>query len=193
MAKFPDKEQLLDEVKSKREKWGPRPADIVPETALPGDESVWDYPRPPLVTTVPDRASVHLGGQVIAASDRALRILETAGAPTYFFSPEDVVQRHLRATDEISICEWKGAAVYFDIRIGDRCAAHAAFAYPDPLDDLGQGYARIAGWYSFYPGRVDSAYVGRERVRPQAGGVYAGWITGTVKGPIKGEPGTESW
>lgn len=193
MARLPDKMQLLKDVRDRRKKWGPRPTDIIPEIAGPGEESVWSYPRPPVVLAAADRASVEVGGQVIAASDRALRIVETAGAPVYFFPPEDVVERYFCRTDEISICEWKGAAVHFDIMVGDRHASQAAFTYPDPLDDLQRGYSRIAGWYGFYPARVDRACVGNEQARAQNGDVYAGWITDAIKGPVKGAPGTAHW
>ena len=104
----------------------------------------------------------------------------------------------LAETDAVSVCEWKGAAVYYDAvhrdsASGARRAEQAAFSYPDPLDDLGRGYARIAGWFGFYPGRVEACYVGEERVRPQPGGLYAGWVTKDIKGPVKGAPGTGHW
>ena len=190
---LPDKKALLRRVAAHRDKWGPRPADVAPEPAGPGEESVWDYPRPPEVRAAPAFARVVFAGKDIAASERALRIVETAGAPVYYFPPTDVDETVLKATDEISICEWKGAAVYYDIVANDRRVKNAAFAYPDPLDDLGQGYARIAGWCGFYPGRVDACYVGDEKVDPQPGEVYAGWVTSRIKGPIKGAPGTGHW
>jgi len=190
---LPSKESLLRRLAPARDKWGPRPAAAVPEPAGPGEESVWDYPRPPALRDAPARATVVFAGETLADSDRALRVVETAGAPVYYFPPEDVALDRLRETDLVSVCEWKGAAVYFDVVCGDRRAPRAAFSYPDPLDDLGRGFSRIAGWFGFYPGRVDACYVGGERVSPQPGSVYAGWMTRAVKGPVKGAPGTEHW
>jgi uncharacterized protein (DUF427 family) len=120
-------------------------------------------------------------------------MVETAGAPVYLFPPDDVRMDLLQANDHVTACEWKGAAVHFDLVMPDLQVRDAAFAYPDPLDDLGQGYGRIAGWIAFYPARVEACFVGDEQVRPQPGGYYAGWVTDAIKGPIKGDPGTEGW
>lgn len=176
-----------------RESWGPRPASVTPEPAGPGEESVWDYPRPPEVRDAPARARVLFAGETLADSTRALRIVETAGAPVYYFPPEDVARHMLEETGALSVCEWKGAAFYYDAVAGERRSRDAAFSYPDPLDDLGCGFDRIAGWFGFYPGRVDACYVGEETAAPQPGEVYAGWVTPDIKGPIKGAPGTQGW
>lgn len=190
---LPDRSALLRQVKPHRSSWSPRPAGVIPEPAGPGEESVWDYPRPPEVRPAPAAARVVVDGRDIAKSSRALRVCETAGAPVFYFPPEDVDESVLRATDQISVCEWKGAAVYFDLVSGARVARHAAFAYPDPFDDLAEGYGQIADCIGFYPGRVDACYVGEEKVRPQPGEVYAGWVTDAIKGPVKGAPGTGHW
>lgn len=137
--------------------------------------------------------SVVFAGQTVAQTDRGLRVCETAGAPVYYFPPDSVRDGVLRPTPGGSLCEWKGAAVYYDLVVGAQVSAEAAFAYPDPFDDLGMGYDRIAGWIAFYANRVDSAWLGDEQVRPQPSGFYAGWVTDRIKGPIKGEPGTGGW
>lgn len=189
----PSKESLLRRCAPARDKWGPRPPEITPEPAGPGEESVWDYPRPPQVRAAKARARVVFAGETLADSIRALRVVETAGAPVYYFPPQDVALDRLAETGAVSVCEWKGAAVYYDAVSGGDRAAQAAFSYPDPLDDLGCGFSRIAGWFGFYPGRVEACYVGEERVEPQPGGLYAGWVTKDIKGPVKGAPGTGRW
>ena len=188
------KDDLLKRLAPARNKWGggDRPE---PETARPDEESVWDYP-PSAPSCVPraDRARVVVAGSAVADSRAALRMVETAGAPVYYFPPRDVSVDFLRrVANSETLCEWKGAASHFDIVAGDKIARSAAFAYLDPLDDLGRDYARIAGWFAFYPARVDACYVGEEKVRPQPGGHYAGWVTNNIRGPIKGAPGTEHW
>ena len=193
MVKIPDRKWLLARVGPSRAAWrgSERPARIEP--AAEGEESVWEYPRPPELRAAMGPVRVEHGGQVIVHSTRALRVVETAGAPVYFVPPEDVIEGVLHETEYVTICEWKGAAVHYDLRLPGVRVEHAAFAYPDPLDDLDADMAKIAGWIAFYPARVDACFVGGEKVTPQPGGYYAGWVTSAIKGPIKGAPGTESW
>ena len=156
----------------------------------PGQESVWDYPRPPRMEPATRHVRIEFAGQVIAESDRAVRVLETAGAPTYYLPPEDVRLDLLRpVTGKTSYCEWKGTASYCDVVVGDRVAQRAAWTYPSPKAD----YAGLAGYLSFYPARVDEIRLDDEVVRPQPGRYYGGWVTTDIVGPFKGEAGTEGW
>lgn len=153
-------------------------------------ESVWDYPRPPAVVPSERLVKVEHGGTVVAESRRALRVLETAGAPVWYLPPEDVRMRLLRpAATRGTVCEWKGTAAHYDLIVGDRISRQVAWTYPDPHP----GYGAIAGYLAFYAARVESATVDGEQVRPQPGGFYGGWITDDVVGPFKGSPGTEGW
>lgn len=155
----------------------------------PGQESVWDYPRPPRVEPSTRHVRIEHAGTVIAESRRAIRVLETAGAPVWYLPPEDVRTELLEAAAGETVCEWKGTASYFHVRVGDELARRAAFTYRTPS----AGYEAIAGYIGFYASRVDRATVDGETVRPQPGGFYAGWITDEIVGPIKGEPGSEGW
>jgi uncharacterized protein (DUF427 family) len=164
-----------------------RPERVEPR---PGQESAWDYPRPPAVVASRRHVRVEHAGVVVADSHRALRVLETAGAPVWYLPPDDVRLDLLRpARGPETVCEWKGRASYFDLVVRDRVAPRAAwqYAHPEP------GYAAIAGCIAFYPGRIDAALVDGERAMPQAGGFYGGWVTPDVVGPFKGDPGTEGW
>ena len=165
------------------------PAGVVPIVPGPGQESVWEYPRPPRVEDVPDRIRVVVGGAVLADSTAARRVLETAGAPVYYLPPDDVDFERLRAVDRTTICEWKGAAAYLDYDDGERTTPSVAWRYADPKP----GFEGISGYVAFYASRVDEAWVGDERARPQPGGFYGGWVTSRIVGPIKGEPGSEGW
>ena len=193
MAELPDDPIFRARLKAHRESWkgARRPAKI--ERPGPDQESVWDYPRPPEVREARAPLKVVFGGEVIAETSRGLKVCETAGAPVYHFPLDDVRQEFLQPISGSTFCEWKGEAVYFDLVVGDKKSAQAAYCYPDPLDDLGQGFHRIAGGFVFYAGRVDEAWVGHERAAPQPGGYYAGWITSAITGPIKGVPGSEGW
>lgn len=194
MVDLPSKEDILRAAGPHRASWGPPPAGLQRATPGPGQESVWDFPRPPLVRPAPARIRVEWRGVTLAETDRALEVCETAGAPVPYIPPEDVATEHLQATDDYSICEWKGAAVYYDlVGPGGARVRHGAFTYPDPLTDLTEGYGQIAGWFGFYVGRVDACWLGDERVQPQPGGLYAGWVTSRLVGPIKGGPGSQGW
>jgi uncharacterized protein (DUF427 family) len=152
-------------------------------------ESVWDYPRPPRVEPSERHIRVVVDGIVVADSRRALRVLETSHPPGWYIPAEDVRMDLLRPTQRQTVCEFKGNASYFTIIAGGRHRADAAWTYPRPLP----GYEAIAGHVAFYPGRVDEAWLDDERVVPQAGDFYGGWISSDVTGPFKGGPGTRGW
>jgi uncharacterized protein (DUF427 family) len=148
---------------------------------LPGQESVWDYPRPPRLEPSARAVTVVLADGVVARSERALRVLETGSAPTYYLPEDDVATEYLRRTRGATWCGWKGRASYFDVVVGERRARRAAWAYLRPKP----AFADIAGWHSFYPGRVDACLLGDELVRAQPGGFYGGWVTDDIVGPFK--------
>ena len=126
---------------------------------------------------------------MIANTNRAIRVLETASPPTFYLPPNDVQINLLEVAAGNSLCEWKGQARYWSVVLPEREPIRsAAWSYEEPFD----GFERIAGYLSFYPGRLE-CYVGGERVAPQPGNLYGGWVTPEVVGPFKGGPGTESW
>ena len=155
----------------------------------PGQESVWDYPRPPRIEAVADRLRVVVDGITIADTTSGLRVLETAGAPVYYFPPADVRTDLLVVGPHTSFCEWKGSARYVSYVGPTRRIENVAWSYPTPAP----GYEAIAGYLAFYAGRVDEAWVGDERATPQPGGFYGGWVTSRIVGPIKGVPGSFGW
>ncbi len=155
----------------------------------PGQESVWDYPRPPRLEPVARRLRVVFNGVTIADTERGFRVLETSHPPTYYLPPEDVLMEHLRPAGSGSVCEWKGGAVYYDVVVGERVAPRAAWAYPAPTG----AFRPMRDHVAFYAGLLDGCYVDGERVTPQPGRFYGGWITRDIVGPFKGEPGTGGW
>ncbi len=155
----------------------------------PGQESVWDYPRPPRVADSTEHVQVVFNGVVIADTRRARRVLETSHPPVYYIPPQDVRMEYLATTPRTSYCEFKGAASYYTVSVGGKTAAHAAWYYPRPA----AGYAGIAGYVAFYPGRMDACTVDGEPVQAQPGDFYGGWITSNIVGPFKGGPGTMGW
>jgi uncharacterized protein (DUF427 family) len=156
----------------------------------PGQESVWDYPRPPAVVPSKRRVRIEHRGTTVADSTRAVRVLETAGAPVWYLPREDVRMDLLTlAPGKRTVCEWKGEATYFDLTVDGYPSPLAAWTYERPAP----GYEAIRGRIAFYAGRVDAATVDGETAVPQPGGFYGGWVTADVVGPFKGEPGTEGW
>jgi uncharacterized protein (DUF427 family) len=152
-------------------------------------ESVWDYPRPPRVEPCRRRVRVIHNGTVVADSTRALRVLETSSPPTIYVPPGDVALDHLSETATTTSCEWKGLARHRDVVVDGRAAPDAAWTYSDPKP----GYEELSGYIAFYASRVDECWMDEERVTPQPGSYYGGWITSDIEGPFKGEPGSEGW
>lgn len=146
-----------------------------------GQESVWDYPRPPRIVPETRRVEVRFGDELIADSLAAVRVLETASPPTFYLPPSDVILARLVPSGGRSMCEWKGMALDFDLEEGPESVA---WCYERTFPE----FASIAGWFSFYPAKLDCRVSG-EKVRPQPGGYYGGWITDEIVGPVKGEPG----
>lgn len=154
-----------------------------------GQESVWDYPRPPRVEPVGEHVVVRLGGEVIADTRDAVRVLETSHPPVYYLPRSAFPGGTLVPAAGSSFCEFKGDARYLTVRSGDATAERSAWFYPTPSP----GYEALVDRVALYPAAMDSCEVDGETVVPQAGGFYGGWITSRVVGPFKGEPGTAGW
>jgi len=183
--------EIDDHIRRARAQWfqpgRPGPASVEPPG--PDQESVWDYPRPPRLEDCPFPVRVELGGEIVAQTTRALRVLETSHPPSYYVPPDDVRWALMVRASGRSMCEWKGSAVYWTVRAGPRVAERAAWSYPDPFDD----FARVRDHVAFYCAAMDGCFVGGQRARPQPGGFYGGWVTDHVVGPFKGGPGTAGW
>lgn len=155
----------------------------------PGQESVWDYPRPPRLEDSTKHIEVIFGGVTIADTRRAKRVLETSHPPVYYIPPDDIKMEHLVPTVRVSYCEWKGQAAYYSVAVADKVAANSAWYYPDPTPP----FRSIRNFVAFYAQLMDACYVDGELVRPQPGAFYGGWITNDIVGPFKGEPDTMGW
>lgn len=163
-----------------------RPVPMQPE---PNQESVWDYPCLPRLEPTPKRLQIVFAGVMVADSTQAWRVLETSHPPVYYLPPGDVRCDLLVPSRKASFCEWKGQAAYWSVVVADRQAPDAVYGYPAPSAAFGA----IRGHFAIYAGAMDACYVDGERVTPQAGGFYGGWITRDIVGPFKGGPGTEGW
>jgi uncharacterized protein (DUF427 family) len=156
----------------------------------PGQESVWDYPRPPRLEPFSGHIRIIHHDQVILDTNQAFRILETSHPPTYYLPIKDFKEGVLVENRRSSFCEFKGKARYFDLISGDKRAVAAAWLYPNPMDDK---YLPIKDHLSVYAHLVDACYVNDEQVQAQEGDFYGGWITSNIVGPFKGGAGTWGW
>jgi len=154
----------------------------------PGQESVWDYPRPPRLEATSRRLLVMVGSTVVADTTRGYRVLETSHPPSYYLPPEDCHLALFTKAAGSSFCEWKGHAVYWDVTVDGHTIPSGAWSYPDPVPAFGA----IRDHLAFYPS-LFACHVDGERVQPQPGGFYGGWVTSKVVGPFKGSPGTQGW
>ena len=154
----------------------------------PGEESVWDYPRPPRLEHDSRDVFVSVGGVAIARSNRCIRVLETSTPPPIYVPMEDVCSDVLEPAASTSLCEWKGEATYWTVVTEERRIERAGWSYAEPFPE----FEPIRGWISFYPALVECT-LGGVRVAPQPGVFYGGWVTPEIVGPFKGEPGSESW
>ena len=165
-----------------------------PKSDVLAVESVWDYPRPPRLEVVPQRIRIVHAGKTIADTEgsgvSALRILETSHPPVYYLPRAAVAMKFLEASRaRQSFCEFKGLATYWSVAIPGHLSPDAAWSYEQPS----AAYAALRQCLAFYASRVDECWVGGERVVPQAGDFYGGWITSNLRGPFKGAAGTRHW
>ena len=152
-------------------------------------ESVWDYPRPPRLEHVPQEIRIVFAGTTIARTQTAWRVLETSHPPTYYLPRDSFTGCELLPAAGGSLCEWKGRARYWTIRVGASAAEQVAWSYPDPTEP----FAPIADHLALYCAAMDECFVGSERATPQPGGFYGGWVTSNLRGPFKGGPGSAGW
>ena len=163
-----------------------RPKRIAPGL---GQESVWDYPRPPRLEDSTNHIQVVFNGVVIAETRRAKRLLETSHPPVYYIPLEEVKQDYLTVTPNQTYCEWKGSASYYTVTVGDKSVPNAAWFYPNPTPS----FEAIKDYVAFYPGKMEGCYVNGEQVQSQPSDFYGGWVTSEIVGPFKGGTGTLGW
>ncbi|MDT0575895.1 DUF427 domain-containing protein [Croceicoccus sp. F390] len=160
-----------------------------PDPIEPGQISVWDLPRPAIAQPCPAHVIIEHVGQRIADTHASVRTLETSHPPSYYIPPADIAPGVLRQASGSSFCEWKGAAVYWDVVVGDIVLPRVGWSYPDPT----AAFAMLRDHVAFYAAPFDRCSVDGETVIAQPGGFYGGWITSKYAGPFKGVPGSQGW
>ena len=160
-----------------------------PDIAAPGQESVWSYPRPAIAEATPAHIVIVHRGHTVAETRAAIRTMETSHPPSYYIPRGHVAPGMLRRADGSSFCEWKGAASYWDVAVGDIVLPRVGWSYANPT----RAFAALRDHIAFYAAPFDCCRVDGEVVTPQPGNFYGGWITSRVAGPFKGVPGSQGW
>jgi uncharacterized protein (DUF427 family) len=160
-----------------------------PDPPGPGQESVWNFPRPAIAQPTDAWVRIEHRGQVVADSRAAVRTLETSHPPSYYIPLSDIAPGMLRRAEGTSFCEWKGVATYWDIAVERVLLPRVGWSYADPT----QGFATLRDHVAFYAAPFDRCSVDGATVTPQPGGFYGGWITSHVAGPFKGVSGSRWW
>ncbi|MGH1365386.1 MAG: DUF427 domain-containing protein [Calditrichia bacterium] len=155
----------------------------------PGQESVWDYPRPPRLEKFSKPIQIMFNGVEIVNTIRAFRVLETTHPPVYYLPPDDIQMGHLVKAPGQSWCEWKGRGRYYSVQVGEKVATSVGWYYSNPA----MAFKEIKDYVAFYAGPMERCTVDGEVVLPQPGDFYGGWITANIVGPFKGGPGSMGW
>ena len=160
-----------------------------PDPTLPGQESVWTYPRPAIAKPTKAHILIEHRGVTIADTRRAVRTLETSHPPSYYIPLEDIAVTLLKPASGGSYCEWKGSARYWDVLVEGGVLPRVGWSYRSPTP----AFASIRDHIAFYAAPFDRCSVDGDIVVPQPGGFYGGWITLNLTGPFKGVPGSMGW
>ena len=160
-----------------------------PDPVSPGQESVWDYPRPAIAEPTSAHVLIVHQGQRIVDSHNTVRTLETSHPPSFYIPKGDIAPGVLRQAASSSVCEWKGVATYWDAVLEGEVLHSVGWSYEDPTPP----FALLRGHVAFYAHVFDRCFIDGERVTAQPGRFYGGWITSRVAGPFKGQPGTLAW
>jgi uncharacterized protein (DUF427 family) len=119
------------------------------------DEEVQGFPDPYHrvdVRRTSRRVEVRVRGEVVAVTERALLLSETALANRYYIPREDVGAKLHGPTDTTSWCPYKGTATYWTIVLADGTALpDAAWSYETPYPES----APILGYLSFWGDDVE--------------------------------------
>ncbi len=161
----------------------------IPDPVNANQESVWNFPRPAVAEPTSAHLKIVHRGVTIAETRRGVRTLETSHPPSYYFPRDDVAMALLSASQNRSLCEWKGDAAYFDISVKGEVLRDIAWSYPRPTEP----FLILRDHIAFYAAPFQDCYVDGEKAVPQPGGFYGGWITSKLAGPFKGIPGSRFW
>ncbi|WP_375392600.1 DUF427 domain-containing protein [uncultured Sphingomonas sp.] len=160
-----------------------------PDRVGPGQESVWDYPRPAIAGPTTADIVIEHRGELIADTRRAIRTLETSHPPSYYLPRADIAAAVRRRAAASSWCQWKGVAARWDVVVGDTVLPRIGWSCADPPP----AFHALRDHVAFYAAPFDRCSVDGETAVPQPGGFYGGWITSGVVGPFKSGPGSRGW
>ncbi|TDC49137.1 DUF427 domain-containing protein [Actinomadura sp. KC345] len=135
-----------------------------PLAGSPGDEVNFSIDGPKhrlFMHAFPRRVRARFGGETVLDTARGRFLHETGLLPVLYVPEEDVRTDLLEKTDHTTHCPFKGDAAYWTVRVGDRAAENAVWAYPEPMPES----EWLRGFMAFYWGRMDAWYDEDEEVR----------------------------
>ena len=106
------------------------------------------------------RVRVEFGGEIIADSYNVMLLKESSYELVYYFPQADVWSELLEPTDHTTASGYKGEAVHWSVRVGEREAENAAWVYPDTKDNRPD----LRGYIAFKWGAMDHWYEENEEV-----------------------------
>ncbi|GIS69346.1 MAG: hypothetical protein CM1200mP9_01670 [Gammaproteobacteria bacterium] len=103
---------------------------------------------------------VSYDGRKIARSASTKKVVETAGAPPFYFASGDVDTDCLYRANPTSVCEWKGLAVSVDLMLVRKGVGLGFHRHLSRVHGNG-------GFYAFYPGKLDCRIDGENGFAPR--------------------------
>ena len=131
------------------------------------DDEVFVHARDPYhrvdVLNSSRQVKVSLDGVTLAETGRPRLLFET-GLPTRYYLPKlDVRLDLLEPSASSTACPYKGRAVYWSVRVGNRLVPDLVWSYPAPIPEC----PKIEGLLSFYNEKVDIEVDGEPQPRPR--------------------------
>ena len=132
------------------------------------DEEIFKHPRDPYKRVDPIPSSrhveVHVDGVKIADTRRPVLLFETRLPTRYYVPAEDVDFTHLRETELVTTCPYKGDARYWSVETPAGRREDIVWSYPEPV----RAATPITDHLAFYNEVVDIVVDGVPLERPQS-------------------------
>lgn len=126
-----------------------------------------------------ERIRVVFNGETVADSKNALVMHETRLPSVYYFPIADVRSDFLIRNHLHTHCPFKGNASYWSLKVGDRTAENAVWAYEDPYDEA----SGMDDYVAFDWSTMDAWFVGdevaeapRRSDRPTKTNPFVSWL-----------------
>lgn len=128
----------------------------------PGAAERVGFPRPAIAERCIAPIMVEHAGHIIADTRSSIRTPETSHPPSYYIPPDAIAPGVLRGAGGAAFCEWKGAALYWDVVVGDLVLPRVGWSYPDPTPP----FAMLRDHVAFYAASFDRCSIDGKTLVP---------------------------